>query len=182
MAGGRQSKYTKAIGDAICDGVRLGLSFDASAKAIGIPGSTAHDWYHSNSEFSESVDEAIGECEHALIEKLQKSIKTGGKTTVVKSRDGLHGFEETTTTTDDGTANAKWMLARINPDRWSERAHIAKIVEARTRREVESRIQYLMSVVDDHSKTQISIALMAAGLENGAVAIAPSTETTAATV
>jgi hypothetical protein len=166
----RISKYSLAISELICDGVRLGLSFSAACESVGVAKQRGSEWREFYPEFSDAVDEAAGECEHALIEKLQKSIRSGAKTTVVKVRDGQHGFEETTTTTDDGTANAKWMLSRINPDRWSERAAIAKMVENRTRREVESRIQYLMSVVDDNCKTQIATALMAAGFEVSAAA------------
>ena len=172
MAGGRQSKYTKAIGDAICDGVRLGLSFDAAAKAIGIPGSTAHDWYHSNPEFSESVHEAESECEQELLERIRNAIKDGARTVTVKERDGQHGFREETTTITDGVAYAKWMLPRINPQRWSERDRIDQIAQAKFR----ESIQYLMAVVSDSAKAEISTALLAAGLEvNANSAPAPAT-------
>lgn len=172
------STYTKAIADAICDGIRMGLSFEASCKSIRIAGTTARGWLERYTEFSESVDEATGECEHALLEKISKSVRSGCKTTVekVRTENGSVVFEETTTTTDDGVASAKWLLCRINPERWSERAAIAKMVEDKARREVESRILYLMGCVSDSAKTEIATALMAAGFEVSAAAIAAPAE------
>jgi hypothetical protein len=163
---GRPSTYTTAAGDAICDGIRMGLSFDSAARSIGIAKSTAQGWLDRFPTFSANVDEAIGECEQALLEKIANSVRTGCKTTVTKSREAEQGgFEEITITVDDGVPSAKWLLPRINPERWSERAAIAKMVEDKSRREVEAKILYLMGCVSDSAKTEIANALMATGFE-----------------
>jgi hypothetical protein len=170
MPAGRPTDYTEDKAKGICDGIRMGLSFTKAARSIGVDEATATGWMERFPGFAGSVEEAKAECEFALVEKISKAAQSGSKTVTRKVRSGAFGFEETTTTTDDGTKYAQWMLPRINPDRWSEKAHVAKIVEAKVRQGNQEFIQYLMSVVSDSAKVEISNALLAAGFEVSAIA------------
>jgi hypothetical protein len=120
------------------------------------------------------VQEAHEECKKSLVDVIYNAATKGTKVETVKVRIGDQSYEEVSTTTDSASRvkYAQWLLPRIDPENWSERAAVERIAQAKFR----EAIQYLMSAVDDHAKAQISTALMAAGFEANAAAIAASSE------
>jgi hypothetical protein len=166
MPGGRPSKFNNEIAEMIVQRVREGLSFSSACQSIGIHLDTGSGWRQQFSEFSEAVYRAERESEAELLGVVRKAaIGHDTKTTkyIVSDKDGER-IEETTSF-KYSPSYAQWILARRFPEQWSEQRRIEQLAQAKFR----ESIQYLMAVVSDSAKAEISTALLAAGLEVSAI-------------
>jgi hypothetical protein len=157
------SKYTENLARKICDRISKGDSFSAACVLEGIQAETGFNWKERKPGFLEAVQEAEAKRKSKLIAALYQGIEKGSITETTTTRLGDSSYEEVKVTIDKGARAryAMWALPRIDPENWSEEAKIDKRVQSGIR----EWLKYLMVAVDDHSKTQISTALMAAGFE-----------------
>jgi hypothetical protein len=171
MAVGRPSKYSQERAEKIVHRVREGLSFTSACQSIGVPKQTGSDWRDEFPDFSDAVAVAERESEMELLGVVRKAA-IGHETTTTKYTVSDRNGEtiEETTKFQYSPGYATWILARRFPDQWSEQRRIDQLAQAKFR----ESIQYLMAVVSDSAKAEISTALLAAGLEASAAGEAVS--------
>lgn len=174
MALGRPTKYSQERAETIVQRVREGLSFSSACQSVGVHKDTGSGWRQENSDFSDSVSRAEKESEHELLGVL-RSAAIGVESITVKhtvSDKNGESIEETTKTIRS-PGYAAWILARRFPEEWSEQRRIEQLAQIKFR----ESIQYLMAVVSDSAKTEISTALLAVGFEASAGATTTPPET-----
>jgi transposase len=74
---GRRSKYTPETVKKICDGIRMGATYEHAAAYAGVTYETFNEWRKAKSDFSEAVLLAEGEGALALLGRIQQSAKSG---------------------------------------------------------------------------------------------------------
>jgi hypothetical protein len=160
------SKYSENLARKIADRISKGDSFTGACILEGIGEATGREWRNARPAFLRLVQEAKEKRKSKLVAALYQGIEKGSTVEVTTTRIGDTSYEEVKTTIDHGSRAryAMWALPRIDPDNWSEQAKNEKQLQSGIR----EWLQYLMAAVDDHSKTQIATALMAAGFEAGA--------------
>jgi transposase len=77
----RPSKLSPEVEKAVCDNIRLGLTYRASAEAAGIGYDAFNRWMNDPRprfrKFNESVEKANGEARKILMTRIQQSAKDG---------------------------------------------------------------------------------------------------------
>lgn len=162
MPTGRPSKYTQERAGMIVQRVREGLSFSSACESTGVHKDTGSDWRERYPDFSDAVARAEKESEMELLGVLRKAAIGHDVTTYKHTVSDKHGETIEETTKYQYSPNyAAWILARRFPDQWSESRRIDQLAQAKFR----DSIVYLMGVVSDSAKVEISNALLAAGFE-----------------
>jgi hypothetical protein len=173
MAVGRPSKFSQERAETIVQRVREGLSFSSACQSIGVPKQTGSDWREEFPDFSDAIAVAEKESEMELLGVLRKAAIGHDATTykhTISDKDG-EKIEETTKY-QYSPGYAAWILSRRFPEQWSEQRRVEQLAQAKFR----ESIQYLMVVVSDSAKVEISSALLAAGFETGLTAAPSPTE------
>ena len=74
---GRPSSYTPAVVARICEGIRLGLTYDLAAQYGGIAGGTFFRWQAQYREFREAVQEANAHAAAVNMARINKEAQDG---------------------------------------------------------------------------------------------------------
>lgn len=174
MATGRPTKYSQERAETIVQRVREGLSFSSACQSVGAPKQTGSDWKRDYPDFADAVAIAEKESEMELLGVLRKAA-IGGEHVTTKHVVGDKGESiEEVRKFVNSPGYAAWILARRFPEEWSESRRIEQLAQTKFR----ESIQYLMAVVSDSAKTEISTALLAAGFEASATGTATPAQTT----
>lgn len=128
---GRRSKLTDAVQEKICNYIRIGNTFEVSAGAAGITGTTFYNWCKraraERERVSKSKRRKIRERERpfvAFLEALELA-EHEGETMLVG------------TVASSGPEGAKWILGRRHPDRWGNKQKVDADVNLSGKTEVE---------------------------------------------
>jgi hypothetical protein len=172
------SRYNYELAETIVQKVREGLSFSSACELCSVPKQTGSDWRRQYPDFSDAVQRAERESEAELLSVVRKGAigyeTKSTKQTLTDKGDGtIEEKVEETTSRKFSPSYAQWILARRFPEQWSEQRVIEQLAQAKFR----ESIQYLMTVVSDSAKSEISTALIAAGLEISANGAAVPTTT-----
>ena len=163
------SYYSSELAARICDRMRKdGVAMSTAAQKEGVDDSTASDWLRRYPAFLEAVQLAKLDQRTALANKIQKAAREGAKTTTVKTRfdaDGKPIESEKTVSTDDGIKYSQWLLARLDPENYSEKCKIEKLAQKR----FSELLQYLLAGVSDDARIEIESHLLIAGISVKAV-------------
>lgn len=140
-----------------------GVSYTTAAQLEGVDDSVASTWLKRHPELKESVQRAQLYQRNQLAEKVQKAAREGAKSTTVKTRFDANGKpieSEQTVTTDDGIKYSQWLLARLDPENYSEKGKIEKLAQKR----FSELLQYLLENVSDDARIEIESHLLIAGI------------------
>lgn len=115
-----KSTYTEAAGERFCDRIRAGASQTEAARAIDTPRRTVRDWIKKVEGFRKQVEEAEGERNRALEERifdqlsLLRDIEAGR---VEVERLQLEALKLEIDTT-------KWMLSKLYAQKYGEKSQM----------------------------------------------------------
>lgn len=143
MAGGRPSKLTPEIREKLCEYVRLGMFQKDAARACGVSESTLHAWKQRGARAARERED-LGKLKKRVLQqrcRREKLSPSGTKAQLIDrlvTEEGeylefLESLEQSAAQGEayllalvqkgatDNTADAKWLLERINPRRYARR-------------------------------------------------------------
>ncbi|BAU12532.1 hypothetical protein LEP3755_30620 [Leptolyngbya sp. NIES-3755] len=141
-----------------------GIAYTTAAQLEGVSHNAASDWLKRHPELKANVQAAQLHLRTQLAEKVQKAALEGAKTIVEKTRYDASGKpieSEKTVSTDDGIKYSQWLLARLDPENYSEKGKIEKLAQKR----FSELLQYLLAGVSDVARAEIESHLLIAGIK-----------------
>ncbi len=130
------TKITNEITDAICEGIKLGMSFKGAAALAGVAEQTFNAWMKSAREGDKVYSYLLEKMEYSLefskrihLGYIHKHATGGFKTTKLQVKYDAEGkITEKTETTEEVLPNLRastWLLERRHPKEFGPRQEIA---------------------------------------------------------
>lgn len=117
---GSGSRYSRALADRICTHIRCGDSLRKAAQKEGVPHPTVLKWVEGGGEFRDQYARACEERLNALEDKLLDLCERGHEVSVCEGSGGVM-LQAVKLEVD----TLKWMLAKLMPKKYGERASVA---------------------------------------------------------
>jgi hypothetical protein len=88
----RPTKYTPETVERICEGIRLGLTYELAAGYAGISYATFNDWREKKTQFSKAVAEAEAKGAAVNMARINKEAQEGEWRAAAWIMENRHGY------------------------------------------------------------------------------------------